>query len=101
MKNITEYRYIIVELFDGTRENSRHKIRARPLPNQWASPAVRVEFPSGFRIRQNIEQLYKIRAKFKNTKLAPQLFTYRDWEPILINVEEARLFIEAKQWWIC
>jgi hypothetical protein len=95
---VAEYRYIIIELFDGTSEGSRNDIRARPLPNQWADPTVRVECPSGFRIKQNIGQLYKIRAKFKNTKQAQQLYSYRGWTPTLVSKENAERFIEARQW---
>lgn len=95
---VAEYRYIIIELFDGTSEGSRNDIRARPLPNQWAAPTVRVECPSGFRTKQNIGQFYKIRAKFKDTKQAQQLYSYRDWTPTLVSKEEAERFIEAQQW---
>ena len=100
MKNLSEYRYIINELFDGTRENSRHNIRARPLPNQWANPSVRVEFTSRLRTKQNIGQLYKINAKFKNTNLAPQLYTHSNWKPVRVSMEEAQNFIAGKDWWL-
>ncbi|WP_171165075.1 hypothetical protein [Usitatibacter palustris] len=99
MEQAGEYRYIIVELFDGAHEGSRNRIRARPLPDQWASPGIRVECPSSFRIQQNIGRLYKLWAKFKSTDTAPQLYTNRDWIPIPVTAEEARRFIEAGEWW--
>lgn len=96
---VTEYRYIVIELFDGTSECSRNDIRARPLPNQWAFPNIRVECPSSFRTKQNVGKLYKIRAKFKNTNQAQHLYSYRYWTPTLVSKEEAELFIKAQQWW--
>ncbi len=96
---MAEYRYIIIELFDGTSEGSRNDIRARPLPNQWADPSLRVECTSAFRTKQNVGQLYKIRAKFKDTKQTQQLYSYRDWTPTLVSKQEADRFIDAQNWW--
>lgn len=96
---VSEYRYIIIELFDGTSEGSRNDIRARPLPNQWAPPTIRVECPSGFRTKHNIGKLYKIHAKFKDTNQTQQLYSYRGWTPTHVDKEEAERFIKAEQWW--
>ena len=93
------YRYVIVEVISAPYENSRRKIRARPLPGQWASTALRMECPTSIRKPHNIGQLYKVRAKLKDTTTAPQLFTSYHWTPDLVTAEEAAQFIKIKNWW--
>jgi hypothetical protein len=91
------YRYIIAEVINASHENSRHKIRARPLPGQWASPACRIECPLHIRRADNVGQLYKFWAKFKNTDTAIQLYTSYYWSPEPVNPEEAEAFIAAQK----
>lgn len=88
-----DYRYIIAEVIDAPHENSRHKIRARPVPGQWASADCRIECPLDIRKPENIGQLYKFWAKFKNTYAATQLYTSYHWRPELVTAEEAAAFI--------
>ena len=92
------YQYIVAEIIDSPDENSRHKIRAKPLPGQWAGPELRIECPTRIRYKSNIGQLYKFRAKFKATTTATQLYTYYGWPPILMTHEQAQAFIAAKKW---
>src|SRR5258706_12004497 len=98
MPSSSEYRYIVVEVIDAPHENSRHKIRARPLPGQWASPEYRIECPLDIRKAHNVGLLYKFWAKFKDTYAAPQLYTSYHWNPEPITPGEAKIFIAAKQW---
>ena len=98
MVSTAEYRYIVAEIIDAPYENSRHKIRARPLPGQWAGPEYRIECPLSIRKAQNIGQLYKFWAKFK-APAGNQLFTSYHWTPEQVSSDQAKKFIEAKQWW--
>jgi len=99
MVNTGEYRYIVVEVIAAPYESSRHKIRARPLPGQWASPAYRIECPLDIRKPENVGQFYRLWAKFKDTGTAPQLYTSYKWAPERVSADEAKAFIEAKNWW--
>jgi hypothetical protein len=99
MTNGGEYRYIVAEVIAAPHENSRHKIRARPLPGQWASPEYRIECPLDIRKPKNVGHLYRFWAKFKDTSAAPQLYTSYKWKPERISVDEAEAFIEAGQWY--
>jgi len=92
------YRNIIVEVISAAHENSRHKIRARPLQGQWASIDLRMECPTSIRKPHNIGQLYKVSAKLKETKTAPQLYTPYHWKPELVTREEAAKFIGSRNW---
>lgn len=92
-----EYRHIICEVFHAPYENSRHNIRARPLPGQWAGPEYRLECPLNFRNRENIGELYKFWAKFK-APTGIQLFTSYHWTPERVSLLEAQAFIAARQW---
>ena len=47
----------------------------------------------------NVGELYKFCAKFKDTLMAPQLYTPYHWKPKRVTLEEAEEFIEAKHWW--
>jgi hypothetical protein len=98
MVNGGEYLYIVAEIFDAPHEKSRHKIRARPLPGQWASPEYRIECSLDIRQLHNIGQFYKFKAKFKNTNTAPQLYASHYLQPELITSEAASAFIAAAQW---
>lgn len=98
MNDDAEYRCIIVEVISAPHENSRHKIRARPLPGQWASTDLRMECPTSIRKPHNIGQLYKVCAKIKETEMAPQLYTSYHWKPELVTPEEAARFVEARNW---
>lgn len=98
MESDGEYRYIIVEVFSAPYENSRHKIRARPIPGQWAGPEIRIECPTSIRHAQNIGELYRMLAKFKDTLAADQLYTSYHWAPKLVSRAEAEAFIAAKNW---
>jgi hypothetical protein len=93
-----KYRYIVCEVFDAPYENSRHRIRARPLPGQWAGPEYRIECPLSIRNRENIGELYKFWAKFKAPK-GIQLFTSYHWQPERVSPKEAQAFISAMHSW--
>ena len=95
---MSDYRYIVCEVFDAPHENSRHKIRAKPLPGQWAGPQYRIECPLSIRNPHNVGEFYKFVAKFKSTGAAAQLYTSYHWRPHLISPEEAAAFIRAKDW---
>jgi len=92
------YRHIVAEIISSPYENSRHKVRARPLPGQWAGPEFRIECPTDIRHNENIGQIYKFWAKFKDTTTATQLYTYYGWSPKKMTPEQARAFIEAGNW---
>ena len=95
----TEYRYIIAEVIDAPDETNRHpRIRAKPLPGQWASPDCRIDCPAELRDASNVGQLYKFLAKFKYTDRASQLYTSYRWEPERVSREAAEAFIAASQW---
>lgn len=91
----SEYRYIIAEVIHAPHENSRHKVRVRPLPGQWAGLEYRIECPLDIR---HVGKLYKLWAKFKDTSTAPQLYSSYHWKPERVTLEEAEAFIEAKCW---
>jgi hypothetical protein len=92
------YRYIVAEIINAPGENSRHKIRARPLPGQWAGPEYRIECPTNIRKSENIGQFYRFYAKFKDTSTAAQLYTYHGWAPKRMTFDEAQAFIDARIW---
>lgn len=94
-----EYRFIVAEIISAPCENSRHKIRAQPLPDQWASPDYRIECPLEIRKKENIGQLYKFWAKFKSTSNSTHLYTSYKWSPEKVSPEQATAFIKAKEWW--
>lgn len=98
MSDNNPYRYIVAELFSASREKSRHKIRARPLSGQWASSDYRIECPLGIRKVENVGQLFKFKAKFKEPA-GIQLFTSYHWKPEPVTQNQANAFIAAKQWW--
>ena len=90
-----EYRQIIAEIIYAPHENSRHKIRARPLAGQWAGPQYRIECSLDIRHKRNVGELYKFWAKFKDTYTATQLFTSHHWSPERVTIEQAEAFIAA------
>lgn len=98
MAHEREYRYIIVEVFAAPNENSRHKIRARPIPGQWAGPEIRIECPTSIRYPENVGELYRMLAKFKDTSTADQLYTSYHWAPKRVTRAEAEALIAAKDW---
>jgi hypothetical protein len=75
MKNHRNYRYIVCEILEAPTENSRHKIRAKPLAGQCAGPEYRIECPLGIRNHENVGEYYRFIARFKDTYAAPQLYT--------------------------
>lgn len=98
MKNRRDYRYIVCEIFEAPNENSRHKIRARPLAGQWAGPMYRIECPLGIRTPDNVGECYRFVAKFKDTLAAPQLYTSYRWPPVKVTPLEAFRFLAAQNW---
>jgi hypothetical protein len=97
MASAHAYRYIVCVIFDAPNENSRHKIRAKPLPGQWAGPEYRIECPLNIREPENIGELYKFWAKFKEPD-AKQLYTSHWWVPEKLTQEQAQKFIAEKSW---
>ena len=96
--SVGTYRYIVVEVISAPSENSRHKVRARPLPGQWAGPELRLECPTSMRGPENVGRLFKVWAKIKDTETAQQLYTSYKWTPSPISQKDARKFIKAKDW---
>lgn len=98
MRTRPDYRYIVCEIFEAPSENSRHKIRARPLAGQWAGPEYRIECPLNIRNPENVGEYYRFVAKFKDTYAAAQLYTSYHWPPVKISPLEAFAFLSAKNW---
>jgi len=92
------YRYIVVEIFRAYGEASRKAIRARPLPGQGFDVDTRVECSTRIRRENNIGNLYKIRAKIKNTDQKPHLYSHHSWGGEYMSKSDAKVFIKAKQW---
>ena len=93
----TEYRDVIIEVISAPSEASRHNIRARPLAGQGYDEDIRVECPTSIRHKENINELYKIWAKIKDTSQKHQLYTSYRWEPEPITRKDAKAFIKSKK----
>ena len=91
------YRYVVVETYRAYGE-TRHLIRARPLPRQGLPITMKVECSVPMREKHPIGTKFKIRAKIKNTTEAPQLYTSWQWKYIVLTDSEAESFINAKLW---
>ena len=93
--NDAEYRYVIIEVIDAPLEASRHRIRAKPLAGQGYDEDIRMECPTSIRHEENIDSLYKVWTKLKDTSQKPQLFTSYHWEPEPITRKAAKAFIKS------
>lgn len=92
------YRDVIIETFRHTGGNSKHSIRARPLPGQGLSTSMRVECSSSMREGHPPGTLIKVRAKIKDTVQEPHLYTSWQWAYEIVNAQDAADFIEKKAW---
>lgn len=92
------YRDVIIETFRHTGGNSKHSIRARPLPGQGLSISMRVECSSSMRERHPVGTLVKVRAKIKDTDQEPHLYTSWQWAYEILSTQEAADFIAKKAW---
>jgi hypothetical protein len=87
------YKDVIIETFHHTGGNSKHTIRARPLPGQGLSCSLRVECSSSMRDRHPVGTLFKVRAKIKDTAQDHHLYTSWQWAYEIVSAQEAADFI--------
>lgn len=92
------YRDVIIETYCHTGGNSKHSIRARPLPSQGLSTSMRVECSSSMREGHPTGTLFKVRAKIKDTVQEPHLYTSWQWPYQIVSAKEAADFIAKKAW---
>ncbi|MEJ8675689.1 hypothetical protein [Chromobacterium amazonense] len=92
------YRDVVIETFHYIGGNSKHSIRARPLPGQGFSTSMRVECSSSMRKMHAVGTLFKVRAKIKDTTQEPHLYTSWQWPYEVVSPEEADEFIAKKVW---
>lgn len=92
------YRDVIIETFRHSGGNTKHSIRARPLPGQGLDTSMRVECSSSMRESHAIGTLFKVRAKIKNTTQEPHLYTSWQWKYEVVTFVEANIFISQKLW---
>lgn len=90
------YRDVIIETFRHTGGNSKHSIRARPLPGQGLLTSMRVECSSSMREGNPLGTLFKVRAKIKDTVQEPHLYTSWQWAYEIVSAEDAADFIAKK-----
>lgn len=92
------YRYVIVETFMHRGGGSKHSIRARPLAGQGLPTSMRVECSSAMRENHPVGTKLKVWARIKSTDHTPHLYTSWQWVYEVVNSEQARAFIEKKDW---
>ena len=94
---MSHYFYVIIETYMSHGEFSRHSIRARPMPGQGFSTALKVECSSSMRERYPIGTKFKVRAKIKDTADAPHLYTSWQWKYEVLTDSEAEAFIKSRE----
>lgn len=92
------YRYVIIETFWHSGGGSKHSIRARPLLGQGLSTTMQVECSSSMRNMHPLGTKFKVLAKIKNTNLTPHLYTSWQWKYDVVSDDEAKDFIQKKDW---
>jgi hypothetical protein len=65
MKKRRDYQYILCEIFEAPLENSRHKIRAKPLAGQWAGSEYRIECPLSIRNDEQRGRILSLRREIQ------------------------------------
>ncbi|MDO8787459.1 MAG: hypothetical protein Q7J42_05255 [Sulfuritalea sp.] len=93
-----DYRYVIVETYLHSGGSSKHSIRARPMAGQGLSTSMRVECSSEMRESHPVGTKLKVKAKIKSTDQTPHLYTSWQWAYEVVSAEQARIFIEKKDW---
>lgn len=92
------YRYVLIQTYVAQAEQSKHHLRARPLPGQGLSTSMRVECSAKMREAYPPGTIFKVTAKVKDTDREPHIYTSWQWQYAVISVEEAAEFIRRNQW---
>ncbi len=92
------YRFVIVETFLHTGGSSKHSIRARPMSGQGLSTSMRVECSSTMRESHPVGKKIKVWARIKSTDQTPHLYTSWQWAYEVVSADQAKIFIEKKDW---
>lgn len=91
---MSHYREIVVETFENRGEPAAERIRARPLPGQGLSTAMRVECSSKMREGHPIGTKFKITAKVTDREGGTEFLYCHYLRPYeVLKDEEARAFI--------
>jgi hypothetical protein len=92
------YRYVLIQTYGATAEQSKHQLRARPLAGQGLDTTMRVECSAKMREEHPEGTIFKVVAKIKDTDREPHVYTSWQWKFEVLSAEQAATFIRRKQW---
>jgi hypothetical protein len=92
------YRYVLIQSYRAHGEQSKHTLRARPLPGQGLATSMRVECSAKMREDHPEGTIFKVVAKIKDTDREPHVYTSWQWQYETLTVDQAKSFIQRNQW---
>ena len=92
------YKWVAVETYRNTGEQSSMPVRARPLPGQGIPTHYRVECSESERLKHPVGSYLAIQAKIKgNTEIKKCVYSHHSWKAYVLSHEEAMLVISKNQ----
>jgi hypothetical protein len=92
------YRYVLIQTYVAHGEQSKHQLRARPLPGQGLSNSMRVECSAKMREAYPPGTIFKVTAKIKDTDREPHVYTSWQWQYEVVSPAQAAEFTRRNQW---
>ena len=92
------YRYVLIQTYVAQGEQSKHQLRARPLPGQGLSTSMRIECSAKMREAHPPGTIFKVTAKIKDTDREPHVYTSWQWQYEVVSPAQAAEFTRRNQW---
>lgn len=91
---MSDYRYIVIETYNGTLEPSTGAPPARPLPGQGLSTSLKVECSGSMRKLHPVGTKFLIKAKLTEAYGTPFLYSSYRWNYEVLSTSAAKAYIE-------
>ena len=92
------YRYVLIQSYLAQGEQSKHRMRARPLAGQGLDTSMRVECSAKMIEAHPEGTIFKVVAKIKDTEREPHVYTSWQWRYETLTPDQALAFIRQNRW---